>query len=63
MQRDGLAREPDVQRRRVVLGKDGDGAEAGIGRGAQDANRDLAAIRNQQLANGYRVSRLARLPV
>ena len=43
----------DMKRGRVVLGKDRDGADAELRRGAGDADRDLAAIGDQQGRNGH----------
>ena len=53
-ERDHLVAPTGVQRRRVVLGVDGDGGEAVLGRGAQDADRDLAAVGDEKLGQGHR---------
>ena len=46
----GLAR---MQRTRVVVRKDGHGADAHLGGGAHDANRDLAAVGDQKTVRGH----------
>ena len=43
-----------VERARVVLRVDGDRAQAGLGRGAHDAHRDLAAVRHQETVQAHR---------
>ena len=43
----------DMQRLRIVGGIDRDGGEAGVARGARDANGDLAAVGDQQLMEGH----------
>ena len=43
-------RRTDMQRQRVVGRIDRDRGDAGVGRGAGDANGDFAAIGDQELA-------------
>ncbi len=47
-QRPRLVGPADVQATRVVLGEDRDGAHAEVGRRPQDADGDLAAVRDQK---------------
>ena len=44
---DVLVGEPDVQRVLVGLGIDGDGLDAELAAGEDDAHRDFAAVRDQ----------------
>ena len=46
---DGLVGKADVERVAVGLAVDGDGADAEFAAGVQDAQRDFAAIGNQNL--------------
>jgi hypothetical protein len=50
----------DVQGVRVVLGVDADGLDPHFGGGTDDADRDLAAIGDEQLLDGHVVSSLVR---
>ena len=45
----GLVGEAHVERARVGLGVDGDGLDAELAAGAQDAQRDLAAVGDEDL--------------
>ena len=47
-----LVGKPDVARRAIAIGIDGDRADPHVAAGADDANRDLAAIRNKNLIHG-----------
>src|SRR5262249_44259883 len=47
LKRPALIAASVVQRVRIVLGKDADGRNIHIGRGARDPDRDLTAIGNQ----------------
>ena len=53
---DGLVGDARVQRLGVVLRVDGHAADAEVGRRAGDANRDLAAVGDQQAADGHGAS-------
>jgi hypothetical protein len=48
-----LVGQPHVQARGVVLGVDGHGPETRVGRGPQDADRDLTAIGDEQRAESH----------
>jgi hypothetical protein len=52
VQRVGLVGDPDVQGVAVLVGVDGDAADAGIGAGPGDPDGDLAAVGDQHLAHG-----------
>jgi hypothetical protein len=47
----GLVRLVAVERVPVLVGVDGEGADAELGGGAEDADRDLAAVRGHQLVD------------
>jgi hypothetical protein len=49
---DGVVREPDVRCAAVRVGEDGDRAQAEAAGGADDADRDLAAVGDQQGVEG-----------
>ncbi len=53
-QRDGHVGAPDVQAGGVVLGEDRDRAQAEVGRRAQHADRDLAAVRDEDAVVQHR---------
>ena len=50
---EALVRLEAVQGEAVLVGVDGHRADAQLAGGAQDADRDLAAVRDQQLAEGW----------
>ncbi len=52
-ERPRLVGHPHVQARGVVLGMDRDGPETRVGRGPQDADRDLPAIGDEQRAESH----------
>ena len=56
VQRDRLVGDAGVQRLGVVVRVHGHAADAEIGRRTGDANRDLAAVGDQQAANGHGAS-------
>ena len=53
---EGLVGEPHVQRRAVGVGVDGDGLDAELAAGADDADRDLAAVGDQHTTNASHAS-------
>ena len=63
---DGLVRHPGVERAAIDAGVDGHRGETHRAAGARDADRDLAAVRDQDLFHGtqlgFRFSRKARIP-
>ena len=50
---DGLVRRARVQGSSVVGGDDGDGRDPELAAGAEDAQRDFSAVRDEQLADPH----------
>jgi hypothetical protein len=57
---DGLVREAHVEARAVGLGVHGDGLDAELLAGPDDAERDLAPVRDQDLAEHQRAAAVVR---